>query len=345
MSLTRWTLLVVGLVGCGCGPKKAAPAGKGGVHEQADAALRLAATPDYQAPVVDVRNERRRKAADLYAAACKDGDVSSCVWAASLSHGVYARTDADTARLQAVIEVLAQRCLANDGDACRVFDGAIGESATDYAGGPDALCEKGLASACYASSQWDPAKQGKRNQLDPAMQPIVTKACDLGSPNACGLAIILEDGKSDPSESELARLRAKLKSNAAARCGRGHARSCSVLNDEGKTAAAAADGCPRGYLEECSQPAGTADAIGLRWARACSLIGHNCRGLADFVVDMTRKRDALEHGCQLGEPAVCLELVKGYQSKRYVEPVAGRAQALVGFLCSGEAKYCDEVKP
>jgi hypothetical protein len=315
------------------------------VREQADEALKQAAAPDYQAPVADVRNERRTKAADLYATSCKDGDVSSCVWAASLSHGLRVKSEVDAARLRSAVAVLAQRCLAKDVDACRAFDGIVGESANEYVGSPDELCSKGFASACYASSQWDAKTQGARNQTDPEMQTMVAKACDLGSAHACDFAIDLENGKSSPSESELARFRTKLQENAVARCARGYARSCAKTHDEVKTAAAAAEGCPRGYLEECDLPSGAADVIGQRWARACSLIGRDCDGLAEFAVDLTKKRDALEHGCQLGDAYVCVKLVKGYQTKKYVEPVPGRTQALVGFLCSGDAKHCDEVKP
>lgn len=150
---TRWIVGVVCLVACGSVKPGSGP--HASLRAQADEALKQASVLDYRAPASAVRIDRRTKADDLYlASGTKDGDVSSCAWAASLSHDAPHYTDADIARVKAATDVLVPRCLANDLDACRAFDGELGEDIRDYNSAMDALCEKGFNRACYGSSHW-----------------------------------------------------------------------------------------------------------------------------------------------------------------------------------------------
>lgn len=345
----RWLVAVVCFVGFGCGPNK--PGGgphSGGLRAQADDAVKQAAVLDYQAPASKVRIERRTKAADLYLASCtKDGDITSCVWAASLSHRVANPSDADVARVQAATDVLVKQCMSNVEDACRAFDGDLGELVTDYSGNTEELCQKGFARACYAFSQWDPAKQRQRSQLDPQMLTLLKKGCELGDPQSCTFAISLVSEQTTPNKDDLAWLTRQLQKSVSDRCGRGFAISCSeATHNQPRTAAAAAVNCARGYLEACSLPAGdTSVWLDKLWPQACAVDGVGCRDLADVTSDGASKRDALEHGCQFGDTFVCSTLVDAYNAKTFAEPVPGRAAAIAKYLCATDpADYCDAAK-
>jgi hypothetical protein len=346
--------LLIWLVGCGCGPKKSGPGPSAQpLRQQAEAQLRQVANLDFGAPQAPIRDDLRAKAADLFLRSCtSEGDVTSCVWAASLSRLAPSSSNGDVTRLHAGTDVLVSRCLASDPAACRAFDGKLGQVPTDYSSDPNKLCAKSFAAACYASSQWDATRQQGRNQLDPEMLTLLSKACDLGDPHACDVAIDIVTGKSEPAPDEIPRLRDKLQLAASARCKLGYAISCNAVRpiDLARASDAATKGCSAGYLEECgllSEPAGSEGVFEERMSRACSLAGHLCGTLADLVTDPLKKRDALEHGCQFGAADDCVALVKGYRTKAFAEPVARRAEALADYLCrpGGDADRCSDVKP
>ncbi len=311
----------------------------------------MVANFDFGAPLSPIRDERRAKAADLFLQSCaSERDVSSCVWTASLSRPASSAGHGDVTRLQAATDVLAAQCLAKDEAACRAFDGALGQAHADYSADPSKLCAQGLAAACYASSQWDASGKQRRNLLDPEMLTLLTKACDLGDPHACNVAIDVASGKSEPVE--IPGLRDKLQKAATARCKLGYSISCHAVTpiDRPRTSDAATQGCSAGYLQECDSiiyPDGNDDLVEQRKGRACSLAGLGCADLAAVVTDPLKKRDALEHGCQFGTAEDCVSLVKGYRTNAFAEPVPRRANSLVDYLCrpGGNADRCADVKP
>jgi len=318
------------------------------LRSRAEAQLAVAGQLDYQAPAAPVRIAALNKAADLFRDACvTESDVGACAWAASLSVSTPVREEESYRRTRVVTDVLIPLCLANNADACRLFDSDLARIPSSYSD-VDAACGRGLASACYAASFVN-TRNGVVAPLSPAeMLRLEKQACDLGEPRSCkGAQDDLVEAKAPAAEIE--QLATKRLAAAEQRCARGYATSCwAIPHNDKRTQAAATDGCMRGFLDECEAPVEDDAASDKLWARVCSMTGRACSPLANGRADALAKRDALEHGCQFADVEQCVKLVLGYRSKAYPEPVPGRGAALATYLCTPgpnlPGDVCDQVK-
>lgn len=347
MSAARLLFLTVCFIGCG--PRNTGPVASGHpARQQAEEELKKVSALDYSAPASGSRVEHRTKAADFFLKSCNaEADVSSCVWAVSLSASLPVVDEADYVRIRAGIDVLSPMCVAGNLDACRLFDGEVARSPAAYSNS-DTACRRGLASACIATSRAN-ANNGAVGGSSPAeISLLLDRACELGDPNGCEAAHhALAD--SNAARADLEQLVVKANRAATRRCERGYATSCYAIPRNGKrAAAAAADGCARGYLDECELPLEDDAAADRLLARACSLTGRGCLSLGDSRTNAIEKRDALEHGCQFWAIESCVKLVKGYRANAYPEPAVGRADALQAYLCTPSRNLpgdlCSEAK-
>jgi hypothetical protein len=347
------TSLLLGLAACGLlsaacwgdGKTSAKPASKAqSLIAEAERQLAIAQTLDFQAPRRTTRFDARNKAAELYREACElRAGVSPCIWAVSLMVADWDVDAGSDQRVAAATDVLAARCLdKKDEAACRVFDAVeVKDDGANFSD-PGALCTRGLADACNA-----------------ALLP--ERACELGDPWGCARRAIKLDADDKKDESVV--FRRKQHQVEDARCAaRSFGVTCiaaaSVDAQRPKTPETdakwqraqtiVAEGCKRGYLFECEQgDPETRSGLDLI-ARSCTLTGRQCDRLAnarsDLKLGATAVRDALEHGCQFRVYDDCIELVKGYRSKQFAEPVPNRAAAITSYWCTeGSAGYSEAV--
>jgi len=303
---------------------------------QAQAVLGKIKQLDYRDPAAGNRVAMRVKAADLYRDACvATREVSPCVWTISLS--LLVETDDAPTRIVAATDILGAQCLKeSNSEACRIFDDIHLTTHAEYYSNAKALCDKGLASACLAFGNFKSEQRAAMSE----------RGCQLGSPAACS-ATYSDRSKRGETGVALDEIKTRERRLAEARCALGYAESCSRVPNSGpRVQAVAVNGCTRGYLDDCNIPIDDHTVGEPQLARACELAGgvggDSCSRLAFMRISPSNPlgvRDAWEHACQFRIKTACAELVNGYRAKTFPEPVSGRADLIVKYLCTTDPTY------
>lgn len=286
---------------------------------QAEVILQQAQILDYTAPMTPRRQALRDRAADLFLAACEHGTSPvPCVWTISLSVDTPSFPERDRAsrarqRVVAATTILLPQCLSGKQDACLVF-GTTSALHTDFFADPKDACVKGLGSACIAMIDKEPVTRAALEE----------RACAFGVASACRTRM-----RADAGQHNLWKERTHSAEQAA--CSRGFISDC-VNVDLARYRTLASERCSRGHLEDCMAWTGDAANDKARGTRACAATGRGCLDLA--ARDPEHARNFLEHACQFRDPRACIELVRGYRTRRFTEPVHDRLVTLTNFICS-----------
>ncbi len=350
MTGARLGLLL--LVACGPqGAGSAEPPAASDPQGMAAAAERLMVSSlelDYDAPMrAHAGIAMRERAIEMYLGACRAGDRPSC-W-----HAAHVQPPKLTGKARReALWLVGRNCLAGDAMSCRALTAdefrqfGFDERATE-------ACQAGLAAGCENAAELEALRPG----ADPwqARRPWLEHGCTLGDARSCRrlAALAAEHGM---SSLVVERWQARALVRSREECTAGVARSCELLQqlvprdrDAGARMVAAADeGCRAGLIDECKllgSPATEDRALRIHgMGRYCAVQGYGCTQLADLHLkdaagpdrDPAKARDAFETGCQLHDQNGCVELARLYLSGQLVEPVAGRGQRLVDWLCANE---------
>lgn len=296
---------------------------------------------DYRAPRLNLRRQAQDRAVALLFEACKLGDVRSCWWAVELPD------HATLPDAHAMATVLAKSCLRGEAKSCHALSSdSFRESALSSDQNAEqtfAMCEQGLAAACYAAGH-------RINDHRSTRRSWMKKGCELGDSQSCAEVAKLDAEAGKPAVDIEASLRVAAE-RAEDECGRGITSSCFYLVREKKESPqrlelAARAGCEEGILGDCSalllvEPIAPANAA-FAARQQCTLQGKGCGMLASVASGPEEIRDAFEHGCQLQDYADCMQLVKRYRAHELEEPVPGRSADLASYLCTsaGMAEAC-----
>jgi TPR repeat protein len=358
-SFRRWILVAAVSLGAGAGcghrpdpagdpaaPRPGARRDAAALTAEANALVQASQTLDYRAPRQrDARRGALERAIALYLEACRAGDRPSCWKAAAIPGGGVVE------ELDDVLARAGDHCLAGDEASCR----AVGDARVVGRGGwsGDAreaavdLCDRGLGSFCGVVGTSALTRDADRARW-------FERGCDHGHGDTCDRLRQQAETEGWPAEA-LAAIRERTRQVRAARCDQDTTRDCQVLANHGevpwtRVAELAAAGCALGLVGECDilhvsdvEPALRERGL----AAVCAARGVGCDALVAMRSEPIGVRDALEHGCQLGDDRLCLELIQRYRRDELPEPVTGRAADLVEHLCAqpAERQACRELRP
>ena len=159
------------------------------------------------------------------------------------------------------------------------------------------------------------------------------RACDLGNRLGCERAAELASERGDKSTAQALSAREHIEN--LAECKGGDWWACRSLDDPRFPALAMA-ACFAGEPLACER----ADSVEAKkfsctgWGRGCD----EWLSLSDHRPEL--EHEILEHGCQWQDLDLCVQLVDGYRTKRFVERTPGRADAIHKFVCETEPKRC-----
>lgn len=264
---------------------------------------------------------------------CELGDLRGCWRAAVLAvddaAGIWGR----------VVPSIAEHCLAGDAASCHALASPIGHRHGAYRDAV-ALCKRGLGAACHAT-----ALAVTRGELLGDADALLDAGCKHGDTDAC-----LDLWRESLTDARKLRAHDRARATAAVQCKAGFNQTCTLFDSsrevapfetvEGFAALAlerAQRGCARGLLPDCLTVAQLADGDLRDDALTvhCATRAIGCRALAELRgTDRLGGRDAMELGCQRGNDELCGKLVRGYRSKLWPEPVAGRGAAIAAWLCT-----------
>lgn len=185
------------------------------------------------------------------------------------------------------------------------------------------LCARGLGAACRVL--------GRHGQLvgvsDAEREAFSRRACELRDPEGCTLAIEVARARNEMGE--VGYLETQRSAHRRVACHNGEPEAC-IRSDDSLAESTASRACQSGLLMACPHGHAAADL-----ELICSSIGFECDELSKERSPFSiGSRNALEHGCQFGRQDLCVELIHGYREKRWPEPVAGRADGLLRWVCS-----------
>lgn len=351
------------------GSSYARPTEASALLAEAEALFAKSRQLDYRAPMNRARSELADSATRKFWAACLAGATSACwrMQATGFSNSTLVWVEHE-AMLQA-----GRNCLEGDKPSCVVLMGrAAGKMLSIQKDSADAYidaCANGDTGSCGRAEvvkrcvvldlQSEDCREARVAPPTSAARVRVANMCDRGLAPACRvLAASREEGVSsdqvaayaaracalhDGLGCDLAATFARASGNAGdaayftaqrdgalrAECAAGAPEACERSGDP-SAEAVATRACDTGFLAACEQ---AHSAHGLE--SLCTASGYWCDKLAALRDPVSSLyRDALEHGCQRRDLGACAGLVDGYEGRRWLEPVAGRAGELTRLVCA-----------